>query len=295
MSGRSKAKTGGTANFAISLSSYGADAGGVTVTLTTSPRAAIPHFAVCPSGHTSTCKLSRLANGQVFQFQAAVLVPKASKDAEHVKLTAEMTATKPKATVLASATVTATVPATRILKKKPRSTRSTRRPVSTSAGPRAGSLPLTAGSLPLLQAGSLPLLPSGSLPLIPGLPVKSSTVKSSTRGNIGSLLPTIAAVTPSPAARPAAGAATPGAVAPHSGGAGPAAPAANGSPLSNRLIGTQLIALAALCAGIGIVIARFTRRTSVAGDASPAKDASTDNDRGAATDSGTATGSDAAP
>jgi len=84
-------------------------------------------------------------------------------------------------------------------------------------------------------------------------------------------------------------------VAQHRKGAGPAAPTANLSPLSSRLIGTQLIALAALCAGIAIVIARFTRRTSVAGDASPAKNAGGVNDRGTATDGGAATDSDAAP
>jgi len=66
-------------------------------------------------------------------------------------------------------------------------------------------------------------------------------------GNIGSLLPSIPAVTPTPGTGPAPD--------------GRAAQAASIGPLDRRLVGTQLIALAALCAAIGIVIARMTLRT----------------------------------
>ena len=213
-SGSSSVKPGGTANFAIWLSSAGADSTRVTVTLTTSPTAATPHFVVCPSGRTKTCKLSTLTNGQVFELQAAVVVPTTAANGAHVKLTATMTATKPKASVHASATVTATVPAT----------------------PSPGSAGTT--PLPVTATGGLP---STTLPLVPG------GVTSSPGGNVGGLLPSIPADTPSPAAQPAAGAA--------------AVPVANVGPLDRRLMGTQLIALAALCAAIGIVIARFTLRT----------------------------------
>jgi len=217
--GSSNVKPGGTANFAIWLSSVGADSTGVTVTLTTTPTAATPHFAVCPSGHTKTCKLATLANGQLFELQAAVVVPSSSTNGEQIKLTAKMTATKPQASVKASAAVTTTVVAT---------------PTPTPAPSSAGSTPL-----PVTTAGGL----SGTtLPLVPG------GVTSTTGGNIGPLLPSIPAGTPSPSALPTAGLGAPAQV-------------ANVGPLDRRLMGTQLIALAALCAGIGIVIAKFTLRT----------------------------------
>jgi hypothetical protein len=213
--GSSNVKPGGTANFAIWLSSAGADSTGVTVTLTTTPTAAAPHFAVCPSGHTATCTLTTLANSQVFELQAAVVTPTSSTNGEHVQLTAKMTVTKPQASVKASATVTVTVPAS---------------PTPGTSGPTP---------LPVTTTGGLP---GTTLPLVPG------SVTSATGGNVGPLLPSIPAVTPSPSALPAAG-------------TGAAAPAADVGPLDRRLMGTQLIALAALCAGIGIVIARFTLRT----------------------------------
>jgi hypothetical protein len=78
-------------------------------------------------------------------------------------------------------------------------------------------------------------LSGGSLPL----------VAPSAGGNAGALLP---AVTPSPVnQQPAPGDGT--------------AAVANTSPLNRRLMGTQLLALAALCAAIGLVIARFTLRS----------------------------------
>ena len=188
----------------------------MTVTLTTNPTAATPHFAVCPSGRSKTCKLPTLTNSQVFELQAAVVVPKSSTNGQHVKLTATMTATKPQVSVKASATVTASVDAT----PTPTATHSSPLPVTTATGG----------------------LPSTTLPLVPG------GVTSTTGGNIGPLLPSIQAVTPSPSALPPAGLGAP-------------APVANAGPLDRRLMGTQLIALAALCAAIGIVIAKFTLRT----------------------------------
>jgi hypothetical protein len=214
--GSANVKPGGTANFAIWLSSSGADSTNVTVALTTNPTAAAPHFAVCPSGRSTTCKLPTLTNGQVFELQAAVVVPKSSTNGQHVALTATLTATKPKATVKATATVTASVTAS----PTPTPSQSSSFPVTTTTGG----------------------LPSTTLPLVPG------GVSSVSGGNVGGLLPSIPAVTPSPSALPAAGLGAP-------------APVANVGPLDRRLMGTQLIALAALCAAIGIVIAKFTLRT----------------------------------
>ena len=214
--GSSNVKPGGTALFAIFVSSAGANSTGVSVTLTTSPTAATPHFAVCPSGHTKTCKINTLANSQVFELQAAVVVPKASTNGEHVKLTAKLTATKPSASVTTSATVTATVSAT-----------ANARFGEHHSGPRDRHRGPARRIFPDRARWGHHHHPGGS---------------------IGSLLPSIPAATPGPVAQSAAG-------------AGAAAPVANIGPLDRRLMGTQLIALAALCAAIGIVIARFTLRT----------------------------------
>ena len=216
------AKPGTTADFAIWLSSSGGDSGGVAVTLATSPTAAT-HFTVCPSGHTKTCKLTKVGAGQSFELQAAVTVPTSSTNGEQVRLTARATSAKPKATVKAWAAVTVSVP--------PAPAPSHRSAAGAGATNAGGSASSTTGTFPLSNT---------SLPLV-------ATSPSGIGGNIGSLLPSIPAVTPTPSAAPASTAR--------------AAQAASIGPLDRRLMGTQLIALAALCAAIGIVIARMTLRT----------------------------------
>jgi len=237
-SGSAKVKPGGTAYFAIWLSASGGNVGGVTVRLVTSPTSATPHFTVCRSGHTKTCKITTLNSGQTIELQAAVAIPQSSTNGERVKLTAKTTSTTPKVSLKASGTITVTVPA------------------SPSAGSSLASSSGAAAGTGSFDTGTLGLA-SGSLPLVPAFPVTSRP-----GGNIGALLPSIPAVTPSPGT----GNAPDGAA---------AARAASVGPLDRRLVGTQLIALAALCAAIGIVIAKLTLRnprplpSSAAGGGNP--------------------------
>ena len=87
-------------------------------------------------------------------------------------------------------------------------------------------------SVPSLPFGALPQVPLGSL----GRPA----------GNAASMFPTIGAEpNPAPQAAP---------------GHGTEAAAADHGPLDKQLLGTQMLGLAALCAAVGILIARLTLR-----------------------------------
>jgi hypothetical protein len=194
----------------------------VTASLSTNPAAATPSFTVCGNGEgTKTCKLGTVGASQI-ELRAAVAVPTSAAAGEHVRLTVAVTAASPKPKNPVRTTAVFTVAAAAV------------------AGAASSGLPAgTAGTAGLPAATGLGMtdLAGGSLPL----------VAPSAGGNVGAILPSISAVTPSPLTQEGPGNGT--------------AAVANTSPLNRRLMGTQLLALAALCAAIGLVIARFTLRS----------------------------------
>jgi hypothetical protein len=92
-----------------------------------------------------------------------------------------------------------------------------------------------------MSTSAMPALPFGALPQIsPGNLIQRPSAT-------GPLLPTIGAE-PNPAAQAAPG------------GHGTEAAAAEHGPLDKQLLGTQMLGLAALCAAVGILVARLTLR-----------------------------------
>jgi hypothetical protein len=104
-------------------------------------------------------------------------------------------------------------------------------------------------AFPNLPFGALPTVGAGNLPR--------------PSGNAASLFPTIGAK-PNPAPQIAPGGGTEA--------------AADHGPLNRQLLGTQMLGLAALCAAVGIVIARLTLRGHRSG---PGRHASPPTGRGA--------------
>lgn len=269
-------RPGGPAGYAIWLRASGGDIRNVTVGLAATPTA--PHFTVCPSGHTRSCTISTLRAGQLVELRAVMAVPKSATSGEQVKLTAEATATSPQLAVSASAAATVAGPAS----SSPAMT-STRHP----AGPSAGKTPAA-----LVPPGLSPT----SLSLIKPAPALIAGEVTMAGGNIWSLLPLIPPAQPGPVTTagtdigtrlPLIAPATPGsAIAPVPARAG-VAPAASTSPLNRGLLGPQTLALAALCAAIGIVFATFAARKPrlalCAGQSANATPAATGNSASSAT------------
>lgn len=226
--------------------------------LAATPAPAAPRFTACPSGHTRSCAVSTLRAGQSLELRAVMAVPTSATRGEHVKLTAEATAITPKLAVSASATATVAGPAGSSPAKPsahhPAAASAAKAPTASAGKPRAASVTrgLSPGSLPLV-APMPPLIagpvtrPGGNLrSLLPLVPPARSGPVAAAGGDIRAGLPL-------PAPR------TPGSAAPVPARAD-VAPTASATPLNRGLLGTQMLALAALCAAIGIVFVTFAMR-----------------------------------
>jgi hypothetical protein len=194
--------------------------GTAKVTLSASPSSVTPTFSVCPSSGTSNCKVG-LSAGQNVQLRAKLKAP--GRSHHHVTLTA--TATSAQASKSASASVTVDI------NRKSAGGDSSSSSQTQNAGDGT-TLPFS----PLSPAS----LPSGTV--VPGVGIQPT-------GDLGSAFPQ---VSPSPSAS--------GAAATSHGRSTKAINLSAGLPLNMRLIGGQVIGLAALAAAVTIAVARLSLR-----------------------------------
>jgi hypothetical protein len=252
---------GGSTPFTIEVSATGGPASDVVVTLSGTPSGVTPRFTRCPAPPTGTkntatsCTISSLNGTQ--EFDAALYAPASAANGETVTLNPQATAANP------NLKVNTWAPAT-VMKSGSTGTGNGGGQANTGSGVNhgagttgsssggspngsagsagsgsqgaggAGGTPASAGAVALDTPLTSSAGPVENLPLINGSPARGG-------GDISTQLPSIPPGGTASAARPAGYRASPS------------------GPLSRKMLGTQLLGLAALCAAVGIVLTRFWR------------------------------------
>ena len=251
--GSSGVSPGSQPPFSIEVSTQNGSAETVTVTLSASPSGVTPRFTNCPpppanvKNTATSCTIGSLNGTQTFL--AALDVPANASNGQTVSLGAQAKAANPNLKVSQWASTTVVKSTSTGGGGSPgggqntgsKNTGGSGQTGSNGSGGTGSQRGAGSPSASAVAAGTGNPLAYSAGPLRKFLPmINGGSPK--TGGNIGAQLPSIPPAGTLPTARPAGYRASPS------------------GPLSRQMLGTQLLALAALCAAGGIVLIKFWRR-----------------------------------